>query len=134
MYFSIREITLVRLLVPFIIGIVIGDNIQCSQHIVRIWLIAVVIYVGSTFLKPRVRLIVQNLMIFNLFLLAGIFTMNTRCHQAQISQSQLGKPVYSTIVLRDFPKTRNSHIIRGEVLAIGKTLSLIHISEPTRPY
>ena len=121
MYFSIREITLVRLLVPFIIGVVIGDNIQYSEHIVRICLIAVVIYVSSTFLKPRVRLIVQNLMIFNLFLLAGIFTMNTRCHQAQISQAQLGKPVYSTIVLRDFPKTRNSHIIRGEVLAIGKT-------------
>ena len=88
------------------------------DSIVRIYLIAVVIYVGSTFLKPRVRLIVQNLMIFNLFLLAGVFTMNTRGQPPEISHLHSDKPVYSTIVLRDFPKTRNSHIIRGDVFAI----------------
>jgi len=122
MYFSIREITIVRLLVPFIIGVVIGDNIQCSEYIIRICLIAVLIYVSSSFIKPSVRLIVQNLMICNLFLLAGIFTVNSRGQPPKISNAYLDNPVYSTIVLRDFPKTRNSHIIRGEVFAIDESV------------
>ena len=139
MYFSIREITIVRLLVPFIIGVVIGDNIQYYDHTFRIFLAGIVFYVGSSYLNPKVRLIVQNLLIYLLFLLAGLFTMHTRGQLPEISASQLGRPVYSTIVLRDFPKTRNSHIIRGEVLAIDKTsidapipVSYTHLTLPTK--
>jgi len=121
MYFSIREITVIRILIPFIIGLVIGDKICQFEDFIKYCLIGIVLYLCSSYLKPKIRLVVQNLLIFILFILAGAFTMNTRGHLPQIGPTHLGKPVYSTIVLRDFPKTRNSHIIRGEVLAIGQS-------------
>ena len=121
MYFSIREITVLKLLIPFIIGVIIGDSIPYFHHTVRIFLIGIVFYVGSSYLNPKVRLVIQNSLIYLLFLLAGLFTMHTRGQLSEISSSQLGRPVYSTIVLMDFPKTRNSHIIRGELLTIDRT-------------
>ena len=122
MYFSLREITVVRILLPFIIGVVIGDNFIDLPYVVELFSICSVLYICTAYLNPKVRLIVQNQLIFLLFLLAGLFTMDTRDQLPEISPSQLGKPTYSTIVLRDFPKTRNSHIIRGDILAIDHTV------------
>lgn len=122
MYFSLREITVVKLLAPFMIGVVIGDNISYSEYIIRYCLIGVVLYLCSGYLKPKFRLIAQNLLLFVLFLLAGLFISNSRSQLDEIDPSHLDKPVYSTIVLRDFTKTRNSHIIRGDVLTINHTI------------
>lgn len=122
MFFSLREITVVKILIPFIIGLMIGDSFSHYNHIGRFCLIAILVYAGSNYLDPKVRLIVQNVLIYVLFILAGIFTINTRSQLPEISPSQLGRSTYSTIVLRDFPKTRNSHIIRGDILAIDHTV------------